>query len=242
MMGGREFSRSFAFEGSRVTVTSIDEPHAPGGTRWVWERVPTVDNLSPLYRRVVGFWQHVVEKRVNLTTGAVVSESKRAPSVIVYTPAGFVGVHFPPLNRKPFAAETPTPEEARAALMGYVGYYGALTVYPGQVFHNILAGISPVSGTTLRRFLEIAGDEVTVTVSSDQKSAGAGHHNARHAQTTERRSRHAAAQVEAGLQTRLTRINVRAAPAPRPRSDVPTHRRESLFAMAADCPAHTCIR
>jgi hypothetical protein len=199
MMGGREFSRSFAFEGDRVTVTSIDEPHAPGGTRWVWERVPTVDNLSPLYRRVVGFWQHVVEKRVNLTTGAVVSESKRAPSVIVYTPAGFVGVHFPPLNRKPFAAETPTPEEARAALMGYVGYYGALTVYPGQVFHNILAGNQSGLGHDAQAVRRDRGRRSDGTVSSDQKSAGAGHHNAGHAQTTERRSRDVAAEVEAGI-------------------------------------------
>jgi hypothetical protein len=159
---GREFSRSFVLEGNRLTVTAIDEPHTRTGTRWVWERVPTVDNLSPLYRRVVGFWEHVIEKRVNLTTGAVISETKRQPSVIVYTPAGFVGVHFPPLNRKPFATETPTPEEARGALAGYIGYYGALTVYPGEVFHNILAGVSPVAGTTLRRSAEITGDELTV--------------------------------------------------------------------------------
>lgn len=159
---GREFSRTFEQTADRVTMTSVDEPHAQGGTRWTWERVPTIDNLSPLYRQVVGFWQHVVEKRVNVTTGAVISESKRSPSVIIYTPGGFVGVHFPPLNRKPFAAETPTVEEARAALMGYVGYYGALTVYPGQVFHNILAGISPAPGTTLRRFVELSGNEVTV--------------------------------------------------------------------------------
>jgi len=158
----REFSRAFEQTANRLTMTSIDEPHAQGGTRWTWERVPTVDNLSPLYRQVVGFWQHVVEKRVNLTTGAVVSESKRSPSVIVYTPGGFVGVHFPPLNRKPFAADTPTAEEARAAFMGYVGYYGALTVYPGQVFHNILAALSPAPGTTLRRFVELSGNEVTV--------------------------------------------------------------------------------
>ena len=80
----------------------------------------------------------MVEKRVNATTGASGPETRRSPSVIVYTPAGFVGVHFPPLNRKPFAADAPTPEEAQAALRGYIGYYGALTVYPGQVFHNIL--------------------------------------------------------------------------------------------------------
>jgi hypothetical protein len=159
---GREFSRSFDAAATRLTMTSIDEPHAQGGTRWTWERVPTVDHLSPQYREAVGFWQHVVEKRVNVTTGAVLSESKRAPSIIVYTPGGFVGVHFPPQNRKPFAGETPTVDEARAALMGYVGYYGALTVYPGQVFHNVLAGISPAPGTILKRFVEISGDEVTV--------------------------------------------------------------------------------
>ena len=87
---------------------------------------------------------------------------RRAPSVIVYTPGGFVGVHFPPLNRKPFASDTPTADEARAALQGYIGYYGALTVYPGEVFHNILGGISPGAGTILRRYADIKGEELTV--------------------------------------------------------------------------------
>jgi hypothetical protein len=136
------------------------------GTKWVWDRVPTIDHLSPLYREVVGFWQHVVERRVNQTTGAVMSETKRAPSIIVYTPGGFVGVHFPPITRKPFAGESPTPEEARAALAGYIGYYGVLTVYPGQVFHNILGGVSPVGGTILRRFADIKGDELTVRLTA----------------------------------------------------------------------------
>lgn len=160
---GREFSRSFEQDGNRLTMTSIDEPHAQGGTRWTWQRVPTIDHLSPFYRQTVGFWEHVVERRVNVSTGAVVSENKRAPSVIVYTPGGFVGVHFPTLNRKPFAAENPTAEEARAAMQGYLGYYGALTVYPGEVFHNILGGVSPGAGTILRRYAEIK-DNTELTV------------------------------------------------------------------------------
>jgi hypothetical protein len=159
---GREFSRSFDQTGNLLTMTSIDEPHAQGGTRWTWQRVPTIDHLSPFYRQAVGFWEHVVERRVNVSTGAVVSENKRAPSVIVYTPGGFVGVHFPTLNRKPFAAENPTAEEARAALQGYLGYYGALTVYPGEVFHNILGGVSPSAGTILRRYADIKDNELTV--------------------------------------------------------------------------------
>ena len=171
-IGGKEFSRSFSLEENRLTITSAAEPYTPAGTRWVWDRVPSIDNLSPLYRRVVGFWLHVVEKRVNPTTGTIGSETKRSPSVIVYTPAGFVGVHFPPLNRKPFAADVPTPEEALAALRGYIGYYGALTVYPGQVFHNILAGVSPIGGSILRRSAVISGDELTVQLPATRNQQG----------------------------------------------------------------------
>ena len=67
-----ELTRGFELNGDRLTVTSLaNEPGARGGTRWTWERVPPVENLSATYRKIVGFWQHVVEKRVNLTTGAV---------------------------------------------------------------------------------------------------------------------------------------------------------------------------
>ena len=171
-IGGKEFSRSFTLDENRLTITSTGEPYTATGTRWVWDRVPAIDNLSPLYRNVVGFWRHIVEKRVNPTTGTVGSETKRSPSVIVYTPAGFVGVHFPPLNRKPFAADSPTPEEALAALRGYIGYYGALTVYPGQVFHNILAGVSPIAGSILRRSAVISGDELTVQLPATRNQQG----------------------------------------------------------------------
>ncbi len=170
-MQGREFSRSFEQEGNRLTMTSIDELHAQNGTRWTWQRVPTIDNLSPFYRQTVGFWEHVVERRVNVSTGAVLSENKRAPSVIVYTPGGFVGVHFPTLNRKPFAGENPTADEARAALQGYLGYYGALTVYPGEVFHNILGGVSPGAGSILRRYADIKDNELTVRLTPTNNQA-----------------------------------------------------------------------
>ena len=164
---GREFARTFQITGDRLTLTSLPgEAHTRGVTRWIWEKVPAVENLSPGYRQVVGFWQHVVEKRVNLALGTA-PESRRAPSVIVYSPSGFGGVHFPPLNLKPFAADVPTDAEARAAVNGYVGYFGALTVYPNQVFHNILGSVSggggTLAGTTLKRFFELRGEEVEIT-------------------------------------------------------------------------------
>lgn len=160
---GKTITRTYDVAAERLTITSMPgEPHVQGTTRWTWERVPAVESLGSTYRRVIGFWQHVVERRVNLTTNTVVSEARRAPSIIVYSPSGYVGVHFPPLGRKPFAADVPTDEEARAALQGYVGYFGALTVYPNMVFHQVLAGISPRAGDTLKRPLELSGDEVTI--------------------------------------------------------------------------------
>jgi hypothetical protein len=158
---GTEFSRSFELAGDRLTITSRPgELHAQGVTRWTWERVPTVLNFSDEYAQVVGFWQHVVEGRVNVATGEVISETIRAPSVIVYTPSGYVGVHFPTRDRPRFASVEPTEAEARA-VAGHLGYYGALGVYPGMVFHQILGG-SLGAGSTLQRFFELKGDELHI--------------------------------------------------------------------------------
>lgn len=163
-VAGSTFARRFELDGDRLVVTSADEPQAQRDTRWTWWRMPVVENLSPAYRQVVGFWQHVEESRVNLDTGEVLSESRRAPSVIVYTPSGFVGVHFPRLGREAFAADVPTVEEAQAALRGYLGYFGALGVYPGEVSHDILAGVAPSAGAILRRYADIDGDALVVTL------------------------------------------------------------------------------
>lgn len=162
---GLKFSRRYEIAGDRLIVTTSNEPQAQRDVRLTWQRVPTVENLSPAYREVVGFWRHVEESRLNTATGAVDNVRRRAPSVIVYTPSGFVGVHFPTLNRTPFAGETPTEEEAQAA-RNYLGYYGALGVYPGEVFHNILGGVSPTAGAILRRFAKVTGDELVVTLPS----------------------------------------------------------------------------
>jgi hypothetical protein len=156
---------------ARLTMTAVSGDPVTG-TRWTWERVPPVENLSPSYRQVAGFWEHVVEARVNLTTGTK-QESTRAPSVIVYTPSGYVGVHFPPRERKPLASDQPTEEEARAALAGYVGYFGALTVYPGQVFHHPLAMVGlTAGGNTLKRFYEASGDTATITFPANTNAQG----------------------------------------------------------------------
>ena len=52
---GLKFSRSYELAGDRLIITSTDEPQAQGDVRLTWQRVPTVENLSPAYREVVGF-------------------------------------------------------------------------------------------------------------------------------------------------------------------------------------------
>ncbi len=166
-----KFSRSFELDGDRLVVTSTEEPQAQGHTRWVWQRFPTVENLSSAYRQVAGFWRNVGERQIVQATGAVERESQRGPAVIVYTPAGFVGVHFPPRDRKPFAGEAPTDEEATAAMRGYIGYFGGLGVYPGEVSHNILTGVPNMGGAILRRYADITGDDLVVRIQGTARTS-----------------------------------------------------------------------
>lgn len=165
---GLEFSRRYELDGDRLIVISTDEPQAQRNVRWIWQRVPAVAHLTPEYREVMGFWEHVEERRVEAATGEVLNATRRSPSVIVYTPAGLVGVHFPRLDRAAFAGDTPTAEEAEAALRGYIGYFGALGVYPGEVTHYVLGGASPGPGAILRRGAAIDGDELVVTLQNTQ--------------------------------------------------------------------------
>ncbi len=159
---GRELTRTYELADDRLTVAApADAPGPEKNMRWTWERVPTLENLSAAQRRLLGFWQHVMERRVDANTGSVVSETRRAPSVIAYTASGFVGVHFPPLNRKPFAGDLPTEDEARAAFTGYVGYYGVYLVYPGVVYHHQLGSLYNVP-TSFKRYFEITGSEINL--------------------------------------------------------------------------------
>ena len=169
---GAKFSRTFTIDPvpddqDRLTTTSQPgELHTLGITRRVWQRVPTMMGFPQEIRAVMGFWRHEVEGQKRADTGERLSEVTRDPSVIVYTPAGFVGVHFPTRMRTRFAAGEPTDAEARQE-GNYLGYYAALGLYPGGrhqglIFHNILGGYM-TAGTSLRRFFDLDGEVVHLT-------------------------------------------------------------------------------
>jgi hypothetical protein len=159
----QDIVRSFTLKGDRLTIESATgSPDGQDQMRWTWDRVPQLENITNANRQLLGFWRHIVERRLSETTGAVINEATRAPSVIAYTPSGYVGVHFPPLNRAKFVAALPTDDEAQAAIRGFVSYYGAYTLYPGLVFHHRLMILGNGASDSLRRFYEIKGDELTL--------------------------------------------------------------------------------
>jgi hypothetical protein len=159
---GRDVVRTFETMGDRLIVTaSADEADGQAGMRWTWDRVPPLEHLTAANRTLLGFWRHLVERRLDDKTGAVLTEATRAPSVIVYTPSGYVGVHFPPLNRTTFGGTLPTDDEARAAVAGFVSYYGAYTLYPGLVFHHRLIMLTNQPADSIRRFYDIARNDET---------------------------------------------------------------------------------
>jgi hypothetical protein len=165
---GQELVRTYVLNGDQLTMTST----AGVAARLVWTRVPPIEGSSPSHRRLYGFWRQMTEHSVGTATGAVLSEVKRGPSVIAYTPSGFVCVHFPRADRARFASDTPTPDEAKAALTGYTSYVAALAVHPGFIFHHQLTTLAPAPATSLQRFFEFVKNDQEVIYRFPPTTAG----------------------------------------------------------------------
>ena len=91
--------------GDQDLLTTISQPgelHTLGITRRVWQPVPTMMAFPHETRAVMGFWHHEAAGQKRADNGEKLSEVMRDPSVIVYPPAGFVGVHFPTRTRTKF--------------------------------------------------------------------------------------------------------------------------------------------
>ena len=176
----------------------------PRHMRWTWERVPQLENLTAANRRLVGFWQHVVERRVNVATGAMLTETVRAPSIIVYTPSGYVGVHFPPMNRQRFAGATPTDDEARAAITGVRQLLRRRTRCT-RASCSITGSSSSATpqGDSLKRFYEITNDQLNAEVPDGDESRP-GNPDGSDPEAIERRERDDADHVASGFSRTAT--------------------------------------
>ena len=161
---GQRVAHTFERKGTQLVLTELG-PNSMPTRRKTWERIPELEGLPEYQDAVVGFWQWTSAGMYN-AAGVNVRPAYRDESVIVYTPTGHMAVvYLPPPGRKPFAAATPTVEEARNAWQLSVSYFGTYLVQPKsrQVFHYQLAAANPtaVGGSFMRNF-EIKGSEVTL--------------------------------------------------------------------------------
>jgi len=109
---GQRVAHSFERKGSELVLTELGPDGRPI-RRKTWQRIPELEGLPEYQDAVVGFWQWTSAGMYN-AAGVNVRPAYRDESVIVYTPTGHMAVvYLPPPGRKPFAAATPTVEEAR---------------------------------------------------------------------------------------------------------------------------------
>ena len=73
---------------------------------------------------------------------------------------------MPSRPRRKYTDGSPTPEEARDALLGYTAYFGRYTVQPGgrTVVHHIRGNINPGGlGNVVRRYEFLSDDRLLLS-------------------------------------------------------------------------------
>jgi hypothetical protein len=154
--------RGYAFTQNRLT---LKPPAAANGNQssLTWERVPDLQNPTPEQRNFFGFWKLISNERHN-EKGEVLSSNPGQTGYIIYTRAGFMMVHMVQPNRKPYAANQPTPEEARQNLRSYTNYFGPFYVHQadGYVVHDQVGslGVGRIGPSPQQRFYQFSGQRL----------------------------------------------------------------------------------
>ncbi len=122
-----------------------------------------------LMRQLVGTWR-LLSSEFRTSGGAVIYPlGENASGLCLISAEGYLSGQLMRRDRPPFAGGDPasgTPEEVRAALEGYVAYYGPFELDPegqrlvtrveGSLFPNWL-------GSEQERFYRFEGDRMTLT-------------------------------------------------------------------------------
>ena len=173
--GEVDAKRFYEFVGNRLILTPAlaTDRTQPGNNHLIWERLPDAP-LSAVGKQLVGFRRLVYTERT-VEPAPTASGGPRAQGkterdtsrtgYIIYTPTGHMAVHIVRPDRKKYAGQTPTPEEAKAALQTYTSYFGRFTVDVSGKFvtHHQDAHLNPsVVGSDAKRFLQIEGNRLTL--------------------------------------------------------------------------------
>jgi len=110
-------------------------------------------------RRLHGAWRYLG----SMTDGKPTPGRGANPKgIIYYDPSGTMVVQVASDKERGKAGSAPTPDEAQAALAGYVAYFGTYTVdeRAATVTHHRHASVQPGDVADLVRGFEFAGDRL----------------------------------------------------------------------------------
>jgi Lipocalin-like domain len=118
-----------------------------------------VSGSSDEAKRFHGAWRYVgatQDGKPRADRGA------NARGLIYYDPSGLMSVQVAPDRERSKAASEPTPGEAKAALSGYIAYFGTYTVdeQAGTVTHHRQGSVQPGDTADLVRGYEFRGDRL----------------------------------------------------------------------------------
>jgi hypothetical protein len=117
------------------------------------------DSKSEVAKRFVGAWRYV---------GSTVDGKPRSgrgaspKGLIHYDPSGYMSVQVAPDRERKKAGSTPTPEEAQAALIEYIAYFGTYTIdeQARTVTHHRQGSVQPGDAADVVRCYEFSGDRL----------------------------------------------------------------------------------
>lgn len=126
---------------------------------------------SELHAKLIGSWR-LVSVETMRPNGEIITEwmGKAPTGLIVYLPNGLMSVQ---IMRDPRPARfesgsrlKASPEELKAAYLGYYAYWGKYTISPSEnmVIHDVESSLWPEEvGTIYKRFFSIEGSRLVLT-------------------------------------------------------------------------------
>ncbi len=110
-------------------------------------------------RRLHGAWRYLGSNTDGKPTPGRGANPK---GIIYYDPSGTMVVQVAPDKERAKVGAAPTPDEAQAALAGYIAYFGTYTVdeKAATVTHHRQASVQPGDVADLVRGYEFAGDRL----------------------------------------------------------------------------------
>jgi Lipocalin-like domain len=110
-------------------------------------------------KRLHGAWRYIGSNTDGKPTPGRGANPK---GIIYYDPSGTMVVQVAPDRERSKAGAAPTPDEAQAALAGYIAYFGTYTVdeKAATVTHHRHASVQPGDVADLVRGYEFSGDRL----------------------------------------------------------------------------------